>query len=59
MPTTFRPYHPKQKLLLRPDLRYWLPEGHITCRVSDLVDGLDLTAFLRSLRRGRPAQCPV
>ncbi len=59
MPTTFRPYHPKQKLLLPPDLGDWSPEGHMTYHVSDLVDGLDLTAFLRSLRRGRPAQCPV
>ena len=45
MPTTFRPYHPKQKLLLPPDLRVWLPEGHMTYHVSDLVNGLDLTAF--------------
>ena len=45
MPTTFRPYHPKQKLLLPPDLRDWLPEGHLAYHVSDLVDGLDLTAF--------------
>ena len=45
MPTTFRPYQPKQKLLLPPDLREWLPEGHLAYHVSDLVDGLDLTAF--------------
>ena len=45
MPTTFRPYHPKRKLLLPPDLWDWLPEGHLACHVSELVDGLDLTAF--------------
>ncbi len=45
MPTRFRPYHPDQKLLLPPDLRDWLPEGHLAHHVSDLVDGLDLTAF--------------
>ena len=45
MPTTFRPYHAKQKLLLPPDLRDWLPEGHFAYHVSQLVDGLDLTAF--------------
>ena len=45
MSTTFRPYQPKQKLLLPPDLRDWLPEGHLAYHVSDLVDGLDLTAF--------------
>ena len=45
MPTSFRPYQPKQKLLLPPDLRDWLPKGHLAYQVSDLVDGLDLTAF--------------
>ena len=45
MPTTLRPCHPKQKLVLAPDLRDWLPEGHLAYHVSDLVDGLDLTAF--------------
>ena len=29
----------------RPDVREWLPEGHLAHHVSDLVDGLDLTAF--------------
>ena len=45
MPTTFRPYQPDQGLLLPPDLRDWLPEGHLAHHVSDLVDGLDLTAL--------------
>ena len=45
MPTRFRPYHPDQGLLLPPDLRDWLPEGHLAHHVSDLVDGLDLAAF--------------
>ena len=45
MPTTFRPYHPDQGLLLPSDLRDWLPEGHLAHHVSDLVDGLDLAAF--------------
>ena len=45
MPTRFRPDHPDQGLLLPPDLRDWLPEGHLAHHVSDLVDGLDLTAF--------------
>ena len=45
MPTTFRPYEPDQMLLLAPDVRDWLPEGHFAHHVSDLVDGLDLTAF--------------
>ena len=45
MSTTFRPYAPDQMLLLPADVREWLPEGHMAHHVSDLVDGLDLTAF--------------
>ena len=45
MATTFRPYEPDQMLLLAPDVREWLPEGHFAHHVSDLVEGLDLTAF--------------
>ena len=45
MSTTFRPYAPDQRLLLPADLRAWLPEGHLAHHVSDLVDGVDLTAF--------------
>ena len=45
MPTTFRPYDPDQMLLLPPSLRDWLPAGHLAEHVSDLVDGLDLSAF--------------
>lgn len=45
MPTTFRPYQPDQSLLLPPDLRDWLPEGHLAHHVSDLVDDLDLRVF--------------
>ena len=45
MSTTFRRYAPEQSLLLPPDVREWLPEGHLAHHVSDLVDGLDLTAF--------------
>ena len=45
MATTFRPYEPDQMLLLAPDVRDWLTEGHFAHHVSDLVDGLDLTAF--------------
>ena len=45
MPTTFRAYHPDQILLLAPDLREWVPEGHLSHQVSDLVDSLDLRSF--------------
>ena len=36
MSTTFRPYAPDQSLLLPPDVRAWLPEGHLAHHVSDL-----------------------
>ena len=45
MLTTFRPYHPDQRLLLPSDMRDLLAEGHLAHHESDLVDGLDLTAF--------------
>ena len=45
MSTTFRRYAPEQSLLLPPDVREWLPEGHLSHHIRDLVDGLDLTAF--------------
>ena len=45
MPPRFRPYHPDQGLLLLPDMRDWLSEGHLAHHVGDLVDGLDLSVF--------------
>ena len=44
MPTTFHPYDPDQ-LLPPPNPREWLPEGHLAHHMSDLVDGLDLSAL--------------
>ena len=45
MGTTFRPYDPDQILMLPPDLREWMSEGHLAHHVSDLVDAVDLSAF--------------
>ena len=45
MPTTFRPCQPDQLLLLSPDVREWLPSGHLVHHVSDLVDTFDLSPF--------------
>ncbi len=45
MSTTFRRCAPDQTLLLPADIREWLPDGHLAHHVSDLVDGLDRTAF--------------
>lgn len=47
MAKTFRPYSLDQQLLLPPDLRAWVPEGHLALYVSDVVDALDLSAILR------------
>ena len=47
MGTRFRAYQPKQTLLLPPDLREWVPEGHLAHQVSELVEGLDLGAFYK------------
>ena len=52
MSTTFRPYSPDQSLLLPPDVREWLPEGHLAHHVSDLVDGLDLQSADGPVHRG-------
>ena len=45
MPTTFRPYNPKQGRLLPADLGEWLPGGHLAHHVDDIVDSLDLGAL--------------
>ena len=45
MGTMFRPYQPDQILMLPPDLREWVSEGHLAHHVSDLVDAVDLGAF--------------
>ncbi len=45
MPTTFRPYAPEQDLLLQPSLHEWLPEGHLSYFISDVIEELELGAF--------------
>lgn len=52
MSKTFRPYELNQRLLLPPDLREWLPEGHLALFVSDVVDALDLSAIFQSYEQG-------
>ena len=58
MPTTFRPYNPKQGRLLPADLGEWLPDGHLAHHVDDIVDSLDLGAlyapYLGDGRRNSP-----
>ncbi len=45
MSKTYRPYHPDQEYLLPPNLRDWLPDGHLAYFVSDVVDNLNLCAM--------------
>jgi transposase len=56
-------YDPEQGLLLPPDLREWLPEGHLALFISDVVDELDLSAIVRRYEsgdgRGRPPYHPL
>ena len=52
MTKLFRPYSLDQHLLLPPDLRDWLPEGHLALFVSDVVDELELSAIVSVYERG-------
>jgi transposase len=52
MTRMFRPYSLEQRLLLPPDLRDWLPEGHVALFVSDVVDELDLSAMVATYEQG-------
>lgn len=45
-----------QQLLLPPDLRDWLPEGHLALFISDVVDALDLSAIVRAYEQGADAR---
>lgn len=56
-------YDPEQQLLMPPDMREWLPEGHLALFVSDVVDELDLSTIVghyeRGDGRGRPPYHPL
>lgn len=47
MPTSYRPYAPDQDLLLQPCLQEWLPEGHLSYFINDVIEELDLGAFYK------------
>jgi transposase len=50
-----------QPFLLPPDLRDWLPAGHLAWFILDMVDQLDLAPFYRQHRddsHGHPAYDP-
>lgn len=57
----FKSYDIDQRLLLPPDLREWLPEGHLAYFILDLVEELDLSEIYASYeggKGGRPAFDP-
>ena len=59
--TRFRSYAPDQLLLLPPDLREWLPEGHAAYFILDVLGELDLSEIYASYDRskgGRPGFDP-
>ena len=43
-------YEPGRMLLPAPDVRDWLPEGHLRITSATWLDGLDLTAFTRRMK---------
>jgi transposase len=58
MSKTFRAYDMNQQLLLPPDLRQWLHDDHLALYVSDVVEALDLSAFINSYEEGDPRGRP-
>lgn len=59
----YLPYNVEQRLLLPPDLRDWLPEGHLALFIVDVVSELDLSAIERVYEakdtRGRAGYHPA
>ena len=60
--TRFLAYEPGQLLLLPPDRRQWLEEGHLVYFLLDVVGALDLSEIYASYdgsRGGRPGFDPA
>lgn len=59
----FLPYSLDQRLLLPPDMRAWLSEGHLALFISDVVEQLDLSAifatYVKDDARGRAGYHPA
>jgi hypothetical protein len=52
MGKTFRAYNVDQRLLLPPDMRQWLPEGHLALFLLDVVSQLDLSTITAVYEQG-------
>ncbi len=63
MSKTFRPYELNQQLLLPPNLRDWLPEGHLALFILDAVEALNLSSVYQPYEegdaRGQPPYHPA
>jgi transposase len=63
MSKIFRAYSLDQRLLLPPDMREWLPEGHLALFISDVVEELDLSVIFQAYEagdgRGQPPYHPA
>ena len=62
MSKAFRAYQPEQRLLMPLSLEQWLPEGHLTRFLSDVIDELDLREMYASYEedgRGMAAYHPL
>jgi len=63
MSKRFREHQPEQMLMLPPSLNDWLPEGHLSRFISDVVRELDLRAVYQSYAekdgRGQAAYHPL
>ena len=63
MARDFMPYPLDQQYLLPPDMREWVPSGHLIWFVSDVVDSLNLSTiyqvYERDDLRGRPGYHPA
>ncbi len=61
MSKVFRPYEPKQMLLMPMALQEWLPPDHLVYFIDDVVEHMDLSAIMRrydSEERGYPPYHP-
>ena len=50
MSKAYLPYDPDQQLLLPAFLQEWLPDDHLAYFISDVVDQLDLSTPLPTMR---------
>jgi transposase len=56
MPQNFIECGREQAFLMPPDVREWLPEGHLAWFVIDAVEAMDLSAFYAAYRQDGPGR---